>query len=102
MKSGLTTPSCFMSSCFTSSFAQVLLEHHQIVRVRRIPPDADDVVADRHGEVDELALVVEALAADVLVPVVLGPRLLGFLKLPPDTVPANVRRDRAEPVVEHP
>ena len=80
---------------------QVFLKDDQVVGVGGVPADADDVVADVDGEVDELALVVQALAADVLVAVVLGPGLLGFLKLPGDAVPAEVGQDAAEPVVEH-
>src|SRR3982750_597476 len=71
------------------SVHQVLLEHDEVVGVGRVPPDADDVVADGDGEVDELPLVVHALAPDVLVPVVPRPRLLGFLELPPDAVAAD-------------
>jgi hypothetical protein len=66
-----------------------------------IPADADDVVAECDGEVDEFALVVHAFAADVFVAVVFGPGLLGFLELSTDAVAADVGDDRAEPVVEH-
>src|SRR4051794_12164752 len=69
--------------------------------MRRVPADADDVVAYIDGEVDELSLVVHAFAADVFVAVVLGPRLLGFLELPADAVAADIGKDAAEPVVEH-
>jgi len=50
---------------------------------------------------DELALVVHALAADVFVPVILRPRLLRFLKLSADAVAAHVGGYRAKPVIEH-
>ena len=50
---------------------------------------------------DEFALVVHALATDVLVTVVLGPGLLGFLQLASDAVAAQVGQDAAEPVIKH-
>src|SRR5205814_1223629 len=80
---------------------QILLENDQVIRMSGIPADADDVVADGDGEVDEFALVVHALAADVLVTVVLGPGLLGVLQLAGDAVAAQVGQDAAEPVIEH-
>src|SRR5207237_7877173 len=54
-----------------------------------------------YREVDELALVVHALATDVFVAVVLGPRLLRFLELAADAVTAHVGEHRAHPVIEH-
>ena len=69
------------NSSDSKSLEQVLLEHHEIVRVGRIPSDPRDVIPERDREVDELALVIHALAADVFVPVILRPRLLSFLQL---------------------
>ena len=66
--------------------------------MRRIPPYADDVIAQRDREVNELALVVHALAADVLVAVVLRPRLLRFLELSADAVAAD-RSEASRPLV---
>src|SRR4051812_17432700 len=80
---------------------QILLKNNQIIGVSRIPADADDVVADGDVEVDELALVVHALAADVLVAVILGPRLLGFLQLAGDAVATQISQHAAEPVIKH-
>ena len=55
---------------------QILLKHNQIIRMRRIPPDTNDIEPEGDGEVDELlVLVIHALAADVFVAVVLGPCL---------------------------
>src|SRR5579862_9671696 len=90
-----------MSSCFTRSFDQILLKHDQIIRMRRIPADADDVVAQGDGEMDELALMIHALAADVLVAVILGPGLLGFLQLPAHAMTSNIADNRAQPVIKH-
>src|SRR5260221_12557424 len=70
-----------LTSRFSLLFDQVLLKHHQVIRMSRIPPDADHVVAQADGEVDELTLVVHALAADELITMILRPRLLRFLKL---------------------
>src|SRR5688500_5389142 len=83
------------------SFLQALLEDHHVLRVRRIPTDADDLVAMADGEVDELALCIEAFRADVLVAVLPGPRLHRLLELLRDAAAARVRGDGAEPVVEH-
>src|SRR4051812_39104400 len=76
-------------------FYEVLLKHNQIIRMGRIPADADDVVAERYREVDELSLVVHALAADVFVAMVLGPGLLGFLELTANAVAAHLAGDGA-------
>jgi hypothetical protein len=51
--------------------------------------------------VNEFPLVIHAFAADVFVPMVLGPGLLGFLQLPSDAMTPNLRENPAEPVVEH-
>src|SRR6476619_7640010 len=51
---------------------------------------------------NELTLMIHALAANVLIPVVLRPRLLRFLQLPADAMTPHVRQNRAEPVIEHP
>src|SRR5215207_9235092 len=85
-----------------SLFHKVLLKHHQVVRVRRIPADADDVVAKLDGEVDKLALVVHALAADVFVAMILRPGLLCLLQLPANALAAEIGADSAEPVIKHP
>src|SRR5271170_6418022 len=77
---------------------QILLKHHKIVGVRRIPADADDVISHGNSEMNEFPLMVHALAADVFVPVILGPRLLCFLKLPPDAMAANISHHRSQPV----
>src|SRR5580698_2467658 len=50
---------------------------------------------------NELTLVVHAFAADVLVPVILSPRLLRVLKLPPHPMPPHLRQNRPHPVVKH-
>src|ERR1700733_10144979 len=80
---------------------QILLEDDQVVRVGRIPADADDVEAQRHREMDELTLMVQALAADVLVAAILGPGLLSFVELAADAVTAKVGVDGAQPVIKH-
>src|SRR6185369_13446417 len=62
---------------------------------------AHQVVANADGEVDEFALVIHALAADVFVTVVLGPGLLRFLKLAGDSMAAEIGQDPSQPVIEH-
>src|SRR6266496_5821438 len=98
-------PSDWFFSLLTSRFSllldQVLLKHHQVIRMGRVPADADHVVTQAHGEVDELALVVHAFAADELVTMIFRPGLLGFLKLAADPVAAELGNDPAQPVIEH-
>src|ERR1700722_16061177 len=81
---------------------QILLEYHKVIGMCRIPADADDVVSHGNGEMDELALMVHALAADVFVAVILGPGLLRFLKLAANAVATNIGYHRSEPVIKHP
>src|ERR671922_2588089 len=83
------------------SLQQILLEDNQVIGMCRIPADADNVVADGNCEVNELALVVHALAADVLIAVVLGPGLLGILQLAGDAMAAEVGEHTSQPVIEH-
>jgi hypothetical protein len=51
---------------------------------------------------NEIPLMVHALATQILIPVILRPGLLGFVQLPPDPVPADFGNDRPEPVIKHP
>src|SRR5690349_21390921 len=95
-------PVWLLTSGYWLLFDQVFLKHDQVIRVRRIPPNPHDVVAQLDREVDELALVVHALAADVFVAVILGPGLLGLLELAADTAAAGIGQHAPQPVVEHP
>src|SRR5690242_15218589 len=80
---------------------QIPFKYHEIVRVARIPPNAHDVITQRDRKMNELALMVQALAADVLIPVVLRPGMLRLSELTPDAVLPHVRQNSAEPVIEH-
>lgn len=70
--------------------------------MRGIPADSDDVETGFDREVQELSLVIQALAADVLVSIVARPGDLSFEQLTCHAMSADVRQYRAEPVIEHP
>jgi len=82
-------------------FDQIFFEHHQIIRVRAVPADADNIEAEFDSEVDEFTLVIHALTADVFVAVIARPGDLGVVQLPGDSAATGVGFDGAHPVIKH-
>src|SRR5438067_11482229 len=78
---------------------QVALEYDKIIRVAGIPANSHDVIPQRDREMNELALMVQALAADVLIPMILRPGVLRLGELSSHTMAANVGQNPSQPVI---
>ena len=80
---------------------EITFQDDQIVGVGGIPADSDDVEPGFDREVDELSLVIQALAANVLIAIVTRPGHLCIEQLPADAAAPQVWQHGPEPVIEH-